>query len=68
MWRVLLTSFLTSFVSGGFGIAIPLVLLDRNVSLAEIGVIMSILPLVFLFIRIILAALADQVGWSPIFW
>ena len=67
MWRVLLTSFLTSFVSGGLGIAIPLVLLERNVSLAEIGVIMSILPLVFLFVRILFAALADQVGWSPLF-
>lgn len=67
MWRVILTSFLTSFVSGGLGIAIPLVLLERNVSLAEIGVIMSILPLVFLFVRILFAALADQVGWSPLF-
>jgi len=67
VWRVLLTSFLTSFVSGGLGIAIPLVLLERNVSLAEIGVIMSILPLVFLFVRILFAALADQVGWSPLF-
>lgn len=62
-----MTSFLTSFVSGGLGIAIPLVLLERNVSLTEIGVIMSILPLVFLFIRILFAALADQVGWSPLF-
>lgn len=62
-----MTSFLTSFVSGGLGIAIPLVLLKRNVSLTEIGVIMSILPLVFLFIRILFAALADQVGWSPLF-
>ncbi|MCS7386487.1 MAG: MFS transporter [archaeon GB-1867-005] len=67
MWRVLLTSFLTSFVLGGLGIAIPLVLLERNVGLAEIGLIMSILPLVFLFVRILFAALADQVGWSPLF-
>lgn len=67
MWRVLFISFLTSFVSGGFGIAIPLILLNRNVSLTDIGIILSILPVVFLFVRIFLAALADQIGWSPIF-
>lgn len=67
MWRVLLTSFLTNFVSGGLGIAIPLILLEREVSLAEIGVIMSILPLIFLLVRVLFAALADQVGWSPLF-
>ncbi len=63
----MLISLLTHFVLGGFGIAIPLVLLERNISLAEIGIIMSILPLVFLFVRILFAALADHIGWSPLF-
>ena len=43
---------------------IPLLLLERNVNLAEIGIVISILPLVFLVVRLLFAALADQVGWA----
>jgi len=46
---------------------IPLLLLERNMNLTEIGIVLSILPLVFLFARLVLAAIADYVGWSHIF-
>jgi MFS family permease len=39
-------------------------LLERNLSVAEIGVILSVFPLVFLFARLVYAAFADYVGWS----
>jgi len=39
-------------------------LLERNISLAQIGVVISILPLIFLVVRLLFAALADQVGWA----
>jgi len=67
MKRVTAVTFLNYFVSGGLTLAIPLLLLDRNVNLAEIGVIISVLPLVFLSVRMLFAALADQIGWAPLF-
>lgn len=60
-------TFITHFVTGGITLAVPLALLERGVSLIEIGVVLSILPIVFLTVRVILAAIADQIGWSPIF-
>ncbi|UCD96338.1 MAG: MFS transporter [Candidatus Bathyarchaeota archaeon] len=64
MKRILAITFLNNFVSGGLALIIPLLLLKRNVSLAEIGVVISILPLIFLVVRLVFAALADQVGWA----
>jgi MFS family permease len=67
MKRVTSITFLNYFVSGGLTLTIPLLLLDRNIDLAEIGVILSVLPLVFLSVRMLLASLADQIGWAPLF-
>ena len=67
MKRVLAISFITNFISSGIGIAVPLALLNRGVSLVEVGAILSIMPAVFLVVRVIFAAIADQIGWSPIF-
>jgi MFS family permease len=67
MKRVIAITFLNYFVAGGLSLTIPLLLLERNVNLAEIGFIISILPIVFLFVRLLLAALADQLGWAPFF-
>jgi MFS family permease len=67
MKRVTAITFLNYFVSGGLTLTIPLLLLDRNVDLAEIGVIISVLPLVFLSVRMLFASLADQIGWAPLF-
>jgi MFS family permease len=67
MKRVTAITFLNYFVSGALTLIIPLLLLDRNVDLAEIGLVLSIMPLVFLLVRLLLAALADQLGWVPFF-
>jgi len=64
MKRILAITFLNYFVSGGLTLTIPLLLLERNVDLAEIGIVISVLPLVFLVFRLFLAALADLVGWA----
>ncbi len=64
MKRILAITFLNYFVSGGLTLTIPLLLLERKVNLAEIGIVISVLPLVFLAIRMLLAALADLVGWA----
>ena len=65
---MLILTFLKFFVSGGLALTIPLLLLDRRVSLADIGLVISILPLVFLFVRLLFAYAADRVGWSPFFF
>jgi MFS family permease len=41
--------------------------LAQHVDLAEIGLVLSALPLVFLVARLLFAAIVDQVGWSHIF-
>jgi MFS family permease len=64
---VLVLTFLKFFVSGGLTLTIPLLLLDRKVSLADIGFVISILPLVFLFVRLLFSYCADRAGWSRFF-
>lgn len=61
--RILSITFLNYFIKGGLTLIIPLLLLKRNVDLAEIGLILSVFPLVFMVVRLFLAALADLVGW-----
>ncbi|MEM2015486.1 MAG: MFS transporter [Candidatus Methanomethylicia archaeon] len=67
MKRVATITFITHFVTSGIALAVPLALLERGVSLVEIGMVLSILPMIFLTVRVVFAAIADQIGWSPIF-
>ena len=67
MRRVNAIAFLNNFVSGALTLLIPLLLLERNLDLTQIGVVLSVLPIVFLIVRLLLAAFADRVGWSHIF-
>jgi len=64
MKRILLVTFLNFFVSGGLTLAIPLLLLEQNVDLINISIVISVLPLFFLAIRLVLALAADLKGWS----
>ena len=67
MKRIIAITSLNYFVSGALSLLIPLLLLDRKVNIADIGIILSILPLVFMTARLAFAALADHVGWSVVF-
>jgi MFS family permease len=67
MRRVNAITFLNFFVSGSLTLLIPLLLLARNVNLTEIGIVLSVLPIVFLVARLLFAAIADYVGWSHVF-
>ncbi|TRO48232.1 MFS transporter [Candidatus Bathyarchaeota archaeon] len=64
MRRILAITFLNFFISGGLTLIIPLLLLERNVNLVEIGLILSILPLAFMIIRLVIALIADLKGWN----
>jgi MFS family permease len=67
MKRITAIAFLNHFVSGALTLLIPLLLLEKNVNLAEIGIVLSVLPIVFLVARLLLAAAADAMGWSHVF-
>ena len=67
MKRILTITFLNFFIAGGLTLAIPLLLLERNVDIIEISIIISILPLIFFIVRLILAALADLKGWTRLY-
>ena len=64
MKRILAITFLNFFISGGLRLAIPLLLLDRNVDLIEISVVISVLPIVFMVVRLLMAVIADSKGWN----
>jgi MFS family permease len=64
MKRIFMITFLNFFISGGLTLIIPLLLLERNVDLVEIGLVLSILPLVFLLVRLVIALIADSKGWN----
>jgi MFS family permease len=65
--RVNAITFLNYFVSGALTLLIPLLLLAKNVNVAEIGLVLSILPLVFLLARLFFSSIADHIGWSHVF-
>ncbi len=67
MRRVNAITFLNYFVSGALTLLIPLLLLSKHIGVAEIGLVLSILPLVFLVARLLFSAIADYVGWSHVF-
>ncbi|HMK94561.1 MAG TPA: MFS transporter [Candidatus Limnocylindrales bacterium] len=67
MRRVNAITFLNYFVSGALTLLIPLLLLAKHVNVAVIGLVLSILPLVFLVARLIFSSIADYVGWSHVF-
>jgi predicted MFS family arabinose efflux permease len=66
--RILAITFLNFFIKGGLTLAIPLLLLERNVDLVEIGVVISVLPIVFMVVRLLMAAIADSKGWNRIYF
>ena len=67
MKRVIAITALNYFVGGALTLIIPLLLLERNVNVAEIGIVLSVMPLVFLTARLVFAVFADQVGWAHVF-
>ena len=67
MKRILTITFLNFFISGGLTLAIPLLLLERNINLVEIGLVISVLPLVFLIVRLLLTLVADLRGWNRLY-
>lgn len=60
-------NFLDSFIEGSVLILLPMLLLKRGINISTIGIIFSVLPLAFMFIRLVSAYLADEVGLKNFF-
>jgi predicted MFS family arabinose efflux permease len=67
MKRILAITFLNFFISGAITIAIPLLLLNRGIDLVEISLVISVLPIVFMVVRLLMAAVADLKGWNRLY-
>lgn len=67
MKKILSITFFDAFISGALILVIPLLLLERNVELVEIGLTMSILHIVFIVVRLLIALMADLRGWNRFF-
>ncbi len=67
MRRVTAINSLDMFIASALAVLVPMLLLARNVSVSEIGLVISALPLVFLFARMLFAAVADQAGFRSFF-
>lgn len=65
--RVSAINFIDQSIAAALAVIVPLLLLQRNIPVAEIGLILSALPLIFLFARMLFAALADQSGFRNFF-
>jgi MFS family permease len=61
--RIFSITFLNFFISGGLTLIIPLLLLERKIDLIEISLVISVLPLIFFIVRVVIAAFADLKGW-----
>jgi MFS family permease len=55
-------NFLDAFITNALSIVIPLLLVARGVDVVQIGLIVSVSPVIFVVSRSIFAAMSDQVG------
>ncbi len=65
--RVKLIAILDAFVDSSLTVALPLYLLSLSIGISEIGLILAVMPVIFLLVRLLLAALGDQIGTKNIF-
>ena len=67
MRRLLLVNLLDAFIAGAYTLMIPLLLVERNMNITTIGLVFSVLPLIFVVSRLFFAASADSLGFRKFF-
>ena len=67
MRRLLTLNVLDAFISGAYTLVIPLLLVERGIDVATIGVVFSIYPLALLLSRLLFASAADATGLGRFF-
>ncbi|MCX8194797.1 MAG: MFS transporter [Candidatus Micrarchaeota archaeon] len=65
--RVFGLNFLDSFIFGITTVAVPLLMLERNIELGQVGLALSLSPLAKGIVRLLCASLADSKGERPFF-
>jgi predicted MFS family arabinose efflux permease len=65
--RLLSVNVLDAFISGAYTLTVPLLLVERNIDLATIGLVFSVFPLVFVISRLFFSASADSLGLRKFF-
>lgn len=53
------------FFAGALSIIIPLLLIQRGIPVSEIGIILAILPVVFITLRLVFGLISDHIGFRP---
>ena len=67
MRRLLTLNVLDAFITGAYTLVIPLLLVERGIDVATIGVVFSIYPLAILSSRLLFASAADATGLGRFF-
>lgn len=62
MRKLSLVNFIESFFSASLAVALPLYLLSRGIDVQEVGLILSVSPLIFMVVRIAAALFAEVLG------
>jgi len=65
--RLAALNVLDAFILGAYTLTIPLLLVERNVNIATIGIVFSAFPIVFLVTRMLFASAADSIGLRKFF-
>jgi len=66
--NILAMNFFYSMVVAAVATILPLYMLQKGFSVTSIGLVLSVMPLIFLVVRIVLSAIGDQTGTRPIFF
>lgn len=64
--KLLLADMLYAFIAAALAVMVPIYMIELGMDVAEIGFILSMIPLALLFMRIVFAAVADQVGTKAV--
>ncbi len=67
MKKIATINFLDHFIFYSVSVILPLYLAYKNFSLSEIGILLSVMPFVSMFFRILFAYVADHIGYRIFF-
>ena len=64
--KILLVDMLYAYIVASLALMVPLYFVDIGIDIAEIGFIISLVPLAFVVMRLLFAGIADQVGTKTV--
>lgn len=64
--KLLLVDMLYAFIAAALAVMVPIYLVDIEMDITSIGLVLSAIPLGFMLLRIVFAAIADRVGTKTV--